>query len=533
MEPVSNSSNLGKTGCNYQSTQCVIWEGPNLPCINLCKGDSIQDVVYKLATEVCNMADALTIDVTTIDFDCILEGDNTRPDNLQETIQALIYKACAPATVTPGSETTLPNVVLPDCLRYTDTEGDVVSTLPLDEYVLLFAGSFCNLVNTVDSIQVQLDSHEERIDVIETTLAGLGTPGTGTATVPTINPNCVTGTPGTAVDIDVAFEALEADYCSFKFSVGTPIEFATMLNSQCASLGGEDQLSNGSVQMEDLAGWQSTPNSVADSLTNAWLTICDMRAKLKDHLTTNAGTCILIPPASLEIGTLTSLSATINWTAHSLTGFDAPLGYTLTVFNYDAVTQTTTGAAIAGLGGTHPAGTLSQLLDVSALDYDKTYAVQLSASYDCGESQVVQVIGQLRACPVNFKLALQSDTEVSTVDPVACGGITPLTNKTRRLLVTLTDSTGTTVTNTKTTPITAILRLKVTDCNLANDVWEYFTVSIAPNGSTWSMIYDSQIHHTCISTGLCEPVIRGDGASSIQIDTFSHCDVVAGNILYI
>ena len=45
--------NLDKSTCNPISSNCVIWGGPDIECINLCKGDTITDVTYKLALELC------------------------------------------------------------------------------------------------------------------------------------------------------------------------------------------------------------------------------------------------------------------------------------------------------------------------------------------------------------------------------------------------------------------------------------------------------------------------------------------------
>jgi hypothetical protein len=535
MEPVNNTSNnSSKTTCNYQSSNCVIWEGPDLPCINLCKGDSIQDVVYRMATKLCEMSEAIKIDVSTIDFDCITEDNGTPPDSLKETIQALVYKACQQVENQTTTTLPLPNIVLPTCLRYNDANGDPVTILPIDEFVSVFAGEFCGIVQDVQSLELSFVNLESRITDLEAVVAGLGTPSGGTGTVPTINPLCVSGPIGTPTPIDEAFEALESDYCSYKYKVGTEFDINMMLTKQCPSLGGEDQLSNTGVAMSDIVGWKSTPQSISDSLTNAWLTICDMRSKFKEYLDEAAAKCVAIPPFTLNISSITTNAAVITWTSHSLVDFEKPGAYTISVFEYNPVTQQTVGVAIAGLGGIFGELTFSTSINTSSLDYNKQYAVQIVASYDtCGDSQPVQVVGQLRSCPTNYKLKVQSDTETSVAVPSGCGLGSPVTDKTRRLLVTLTDSGGVTVVNGKSTNITATVRLKVTDCNLANDVWEYYNISIAPNASTWSMTYDSQKHHLCVSGGTCTPIIRGNAALSITIDTISDCDVIAGTISYL
>ena len=74
MIPYRSSSE--KENCSPQSSNCVIWQGPDLSCINLCKGDSISDVTYKLAVELCKIKDAT--DLTDLDLSCVLDlCDNT------------------------------------------------------------------------------------------------------------------------------------------------------------------------------------------------------------------------------------------------------------------------------------------------------------------------------------------------------------------------------------------------------------------------------------------------------------------------
>jgi hypothetical protein len=46
--------NLDNKPCSPISSNCVIWQGPDIECINICNDDSVSDVVSELATELCN-----------------------------------------------------------------------------------------------------------------------------------------------------------------------------------------------------------------------------------------------------------------------------------------------------------------------------------------------------------------------------------------------------------------------------------------------------------------------------------------------
>ena len=64
--------NIDKSGCSNTSSNCVVWQGPNIDCIDLCKGDSITEVVYKLAVELCVVMD--TFDLNNYDLKCFAGG---------------------------------------------------------------------------------------------------------------------------------------------------------------------------------------------------------------------------------------------------------------------------------------------------------------------------------------------------------------------------------------------------------------------------------------------------------------------------
>ena len=90
MKPYQSSSD--KENCSPISSNCVIWQGPNISCINLCKGDSVSDIVYKLAVELCDIQE--TSSLTTVQFDCLLTlcGSTTKPDlTLAAVLQFIIH----------------------------------------------------------------------------------------------------------------------------------------------------------------------------------------------------------------------------------------------------------------------------------------------------------------------------------------------------------------------------------------------------------------------------------------------------------
>jgi hypothetical protein len=82
------------------SSNNVIWQGANIPCLNLCNGDSITNVIYQLATAYCQL-----VDMESYDTDCVTEATSLeKPENISELIQLLIDAICYLSTHTTGEQ---------------------------------------------------------------------------------------------------------------------------------------------------------------------------------------------------------------------------------------------------------------------------------------------------------------------------------------------------------------------------------------------------------------------------------------------
>ena len=73
--------------CSPVSSNCVIWQGPDIPFLNLCQGDSISDVTAKLAAEVSTLVTDLNI--SNFDISCF-PPICPRPENINDLIQFIL-----------------------------------------------------------------------------------------------------------------------------------------------------------------------------------------------------------------------------------------------------------------------------------------------------------------------------------------------------------------------------------------------------------------------------------------------------------
>ena len=279
-------SNTDKENCSPISSNCVTWQGPDIPCINLCKGDSVSDVVYKVASELCEIQ-AMT-DLTDLDVTCLLELCETSPDperNLAAILQLIVDKVCCTnasiitktRNLATRSEIYIePDLPLPACLHYTDpTTGLVVTTLVLSDYVLYLASVICEIRSTVNIHTSQIANHELRIIDLETAPCCY--------VPPTVVPSCSYGpvTSGVPTDINILLEALDSEVCDLITVLGTNTEINNAAGQQCTLLGSQSALSQPGT-MSTLPNWNGTISNLAQSIQNLWITVCDMRAAIYD-----------------------------------------------------------------------------------------------------------------------------------------------------------------------------------------------------------------------------------------------------------
>jgi hypothetical protein len=272
-------SNTEKESCSPVSSNCVTWQGPDLPCLNLCKGDSVSDVVYKIAVEICDLKDS--IGLSDVDLTCLVQVCSTTPEptkTLAHILDLLISKVCCLADIvdnlpTPGNNYVEPTLNLPACLQYSNGSGGNVTQLILSQYTLRIATVLCSTITTVNA-------HTGSIASLETRVYALEHPN---IIVPTLS-SCLLGSVQT---IPTILQNLETEFCDYTPVLGTPNQITSAIAKQNAGIcptnwSNERLLSTGAyVTSLGVNNWKSSPTNIGDSLTNVWAMICDLRATLK------------------------------------------------------------------------------------------------------------------------------------------------------------------------------------------------------------------------------------------------------------
>jgi hypothetical protein len=286
--------NIDKSGCSNTSSNCVVWQGPNIDCIDLCKGDSITEVVYKLAVELCVIMDTFNLD--NYDLKCFA-GGACKPTDFKEFIQLVINKicyvqscsgclnSCDPCdTTSPSINVTTStvggtkDVIVPiaPAFYYTNPQGDTVTTMTVPEYAVTIGNKVSNMVTQILTIDATLVNHNLRLIVLETAPAPV-------LVLPDITPVCVS--PAVPTPINFVLANLEQQFCELRIATGTPNNIFTGIGTQPAGLASAPALANPLTIMSALPGFVTTVQNEANSISNLWVTISDMRLAIQNIIT--------------------------------------------------------------------------------------------------------------------------------------------------------------------------------------------------------------------------------------------------------
>lgn len=277
----TNSGRAKDQGCNPVSSNCVVWQGPDLDCIGLCKGDTISEVVYKMATELCSLIDMF--DLSEFDFTCLNLAASDQPDNVGELIQILTERICALEgvdPVTPGTNPDCPDtciVPIAPCFYYINPQGDTVTTMTLPEYVTAIGNRICDILDDITALQDSVTSLQTQQSDTANDVTDLQNDKADKASLD-YQVNSKTSPSAGVQYITDALRYVENYSLGQGDAVGSPtLLYQNMLKAGLIS--DEDRV-YGSGPMSGITGWTSNVLTAAESIGNLWLTVDDLRKQV-------------------------------------------------------------------------------------------------------------------------------------------------------------------------------------------------------------------------------------------------------------
>lgn len=371
----------GKTQpCSPISSNCVIWQGPDIACINICNGDSVSDVVAALATELCDLIDKVcecNPDVSAVDLKCAIPAGGVAPTTLDGMLQAIIDYLCA---LTPGGGAS-PILPLPQCLQYRDNLGNDVVELELLPWATLIGNSICTLIESIGILEQNIQNILARVEILEACVLPCD-PSSGQETE--VVSSCILR--GELVTVSTLLLALETEFCQLSDVIGSvslinnAINQGNCLNATSPSL-------NGIQSLGDL-GWTAN-QTLAETTQNQWIAICDLYSAVSDIQNNccddGCDTVNILYTYSLVNAGSVPVGLNISFTASSIPAGYTDCGSAITVTdsqgssitnNLDVVNLSQTGASPLYID-----------LTVGSLDVLNSLVIQLNSCVGNGTSQ--------------------------------------------------------------------------------------------------------------------------------------------------
>ena len=287
---IPNKSN-NNNGCTDNiSSNCVVWQGPDLTCVNVCQGDTVSDVVAKFCdslVECCEQSGV--IDISTVNQYCLIE-DYGQATTLQSLLNNIIDKVCrccdsnAPGDgrsndPAPGFGPCDCVMPIPECLRksaqdYLNTTSPVTSMVLHNNttgkgYAHFLAERLCNLSSALGLLQSQVNNIDARVTYIEQNCCDQSVQ----PPVSVVAPNS-TGT-NRPQRIDSVVVALDETYGVQTRALGTADQLTTAVAYTPAY--SQRKVLSGTGVMAGIRGWITNPKNMAQSFQNLWITMNDTR----------------------------------------------------------------------------------------------------------------------------------------------------------------------------------------------------------------------------------------------------------------
>lgn len=256
-----------KLPCNPVSSNCVSWEGPDLPCISLCKGDSVTDTVYKAAVVLCEIKDELNL--TELDLQNIFEVCSACPEpekTLKNILQLLINKIKTLEELIDdldGSSNGDEIVIrIASCFRTDDGSGDTITELKHSDYTKAIGLQVCSVLTDLAGLNTRVTGLEDDVDDLKDRVQALESDDGGLQ------------------ELEDRVDELETSVTGLVTVLGSNTDLAEITSEECPTSGPGNSVTslaagNGS------ALWTGNSNNVAESVKRIWLAVCDLRSAVK------------------------------------------------------------------------------------------------------------------------------------------------------------------------------------------------------------------------------------------------------------
>ncbi len=253
---------ITNSGCpEALSSNCVVWTGDNIPCLDISYGDRISEVVCAIANKICNICK--DIDMSQLDLSCLIDICEGCPEDrsVKTILQLLLDNQCKLHDLITGSSddgTCCTIAVNMKCLKKFDDFGNEIPQ-DLNAALQSIVNEVCVHRTTLITLQNEIDDLQDQID-------NLPDP------TPYEEPDIITCITPDPTPTSEAVPIITQDYCDYKALVGDEATISTAISRQCAGL---------NTDFGSIDGWILNPTTGFGSVNNLWIAYCSVLERLK------------------------------------------------------------------------------------------------------------------------------------------------------------------------------------------------------------------------------------------------------------
>lgn len=178
---------------------------------------------------------------------------------------------------------------LATCFQYTQqSDGQLATKAKIEDYVSLIGLRVCSLVTTVNTQGNIITALAKRLIDAETAIQQI--PG---YQLPSLKPTGIANSE-VALQLDVFVALLEEQFIQLRSATGTPTEIYNAIITQGVNFGLEKALGTTGGNLGSIGGWVMDPKTMADSVTNIWLAIKDLRNAFRNIQLALPSTCEMV-----------------------------------------------------------------------------------------------------------------------------------------------------------------------------------------------------------------------------------------------
>jgi len=151
-----------------QSTDCVVWVGDEIPCLGVCKYDTLTELQTKVAQKVCDLIKATDATSLTIPT-CFAVAFASRDKTVLNFLQTLLDTACTQASQIADLQDQLENIDPFVTLDYKCCSGNPCvndATVHVSEAIQNVINCLCTQSNRITDLQNEIATLDTEVSNI-------------------------------------------------------------------------------------------------------------------------------------------------------------------------------------------------------------------------------------------------------------------------------------------------------------------------------------------------------------------------------